>query len=879
MRWQRMTREMHFITSQLDNGAALRCNSSIPIHFMQPSSRTPPDIRDHETLRIIGRGAFGEVWLARSVTGVLRAVKVVWREDYDRPDSFEREFEAIKMFEPISRRHEALVPVLQVGRNDQEGFYYYVMELADDLERGRDIQAETYVPHTLGLQMKRDKRLTAEQCIKLGMTIAEGLDYLHRNQLIHRDVKPSNLIFIDGIGRLADIGLVALLGQRSFVGTEGFVAPEGPGTAASDIFSLGMVLYEASTGKDRLDFPDLPSCATSGTNLVMWRRLQDVICTACAPKARSRFVNAREMALALRGEPLPSSRRLMWTWIAVGSVALLLAVGFGMWLAQSYRGRALMTVNHSVPRLKIVTTPPGAVVFAGEDQLGETPLELNPAEGVPVLYQLRLPGHKQLEIEHIASDEKPAEFDLKLEPSRLPQKGERWMNSLGMDFKPGLGGHVSVEPVEMKYFRRFLEATGRSFEGKVVRFQRGKEQVTAYLVVVPDNDAEAFRYWLTDRDRSEAFLSQEHRYELEPFHFVESGQSAEDMPDGREPEAEPGDEGNWRAFHLRVERQTYGSVVVHSQPEKVRVFQHDQFLGETPLDLPRVRTGPVEYELREEGFADVVLEGEVREGELAELFADMQTRTAVTFGRQWKTNSLGMNFVPLGDVMFSAWEIRYRDYQEYCKATQARRPGRVESAGKGGTLPVVGVDRNEARAFCAWLTEREHNAGLIGAKDVYRLPTDEEWSRAVGLPLERGNTPEERNGRIRGIYPWGFDWPPPTDTDNLADMSSARKASFDSAIVGYEDKFPFVAPVTALPANERGIVGLAGNVSEWVDTDYVLAPAAKPGEQPKPVLGTTRGGNWRTAAQEELLASARMPVPPETRRNTIGFRVVLAHGK
>ena len=268
---------------------------------MQPSVRTPPEIRDHETLRLIGRGAFGEVWLARSVTSVLRAVKVVWREDYDRPDSFEREFEALKHFEPISRRHEGLVPILQVGRNDEDGFYYYVMELADDLERGREIAPDTYKPHTLGLQMKREKRVSEEACIKLGVTIADALDYLHRNQLIHRDVKPSNLIFIDGSCRLADIGLVALLGQRSFVGTEGFVAPEGPGTAAADIFSLGMVLYEASTGKDRLDFPDLPSTSKTGARLDLWRRLQDVVCTACAPKARQRFVNAREMALALKG--------------------------------------------------------------------------------------------------------------------------------------------------------------------------------------------------------------------------------------------------------------------------------------------------------------------------------------------------------------------------------------------------------------------------------------------------------------------------------------------------------------------------------------------------------------------------------------------------
>ena len=59
--------------------------------------------------------------------------------------AFEREFEAIKRYEPISRRHPGLVPILQVGRSDEEGFYYYIMELADDVEKGRNIDPETYV--------------------------------------------------------------------------------------------------------------------------------------------------------------------------------------------------------------------------------------------------------------------------------------------------------------------------------------------------------------------------------------------------------------------------------------------------------------------------------------------------------------------------------------------------------------------------------------------------------------------------------------------------------------------------------------------------------------------------------------------------------------
>lgn len=840
-------------------------------------ARIAPEIRDHETLRLIGRGAYGEVWMARSVTGALRAVKVVWREDYDQADSFEREFEALKRFEPISRRHPGLVPILQVGRSDSQGFYYYVMELADDLSTGRDIQPDTYKPHTLGLEMRREKRIRAERCVKIGTNVAEGLHYLHENKLIHRDVKPSNLIFIDGACRLADIGLVALLGQRSFVGTEGFVAPEGPGTPESDIFSLGMVLYEASTGKDRLDFPDIPSCSASGEKLDVWQRLHRVICKACAPKAKDRYNSALEMGLALRGEPLPS-HRLIWYWSAAGLVTLGLAVGFGMWLAQRNSDAPLLAVQKSTPMLTLKTEPAGADVFAGEDRLGVTPLSLNPEEGLPVIYQLRMPGHKQLEMEHTAIRNRPAVYDLKLEPTRLPQPGERWSNSLGMAFKPSPTGHVSVQPVEIKFFKRFLEATGRSFEGKVVRATATDSAKEAtYFVVVPVDDAEAFRFWLTDTDRNAGVLSQEHHYEVEPFYYVENDSGpagGEDMPDpdDRDGDTSPNEDRDWQAFHLRVERQTYGSVMIRTTPEKVRVFQHDEFLGYTPLELPRVRSGSVEYELREEGFSDVVLEGEVRSGALLELFSDMQTRQAVTFGREWKANSLGLRFVPLGEVMIAAVETRRRDYLEFVKSSNARRPGNIETDGRGGTHPIVGIDREEARAFCAWLTEKERNAGLIGPQDRYRLPTDEEWSRAVGLPLERGSTPADRNGRIRGIYPWGFDWPPPPNVENLADASTRRKTPLENVIPGYEDRFPQLAPVGAFLPNERGITALGGNASEWVDTDY---DPGKTDPKTKKVIGTVRGGNWQTAEPDQLLSSARQALPIDTRRPTVGFRIVL----
>ncbi len=101
-----------------------------------------PSVRDHTLLHPIGRGAYGEVWLARNVVGTLRAVKVVRRADFSEAHPFEREFKGIQKFEPVSRGHDGLVDILQIGRNDAEGYFYYVMELADSI--GKAVQGSKF---------------------------------------------------------------------------------------------------------------------------------------------------------------------------------------------------------------------------------------------------------------------------------------------------------------------------------------------------------------------------------------------------------------------------------------------------------------------------------------------------------------------------------------------------------------------------------------------------------------------------------------------------------------------------------------------------------------------------------------------------------------
>jgi len=271
-----------------------------PIETPTPEYEPPP-IPNHQLLRRIGRGAYGEVWLARDEIGTYHAVKIVYLRSFASAAPYEREFRGIQKFTPISRSHPGFVHVLHVGRN--EGCFFYIMELGDDQETGQHIEPQTYSPKTLAKEVEKRKRVPLPECLQLGLDLASALDFLHQRNLIHRDIKPSNIIFVNDAPKFADIGLVTDIKppgrETTFVGTEGYMAPEGPGAAAGDIFSLGKVLYEIATGCDRHEFPMLPSTLVDEAGTVL-RQFNDILLKACAPDPRQRYQNAGELLAALR---------------------------------------------------------------------------------------------------------------------------------------------------------------------------------------------------------------------------------------------------------------------------------------------------------------------------------------------------------------------------------------------------------------------------------------------------------------------------------------------------------------------------------------------------------------------------------------------------
>ncbi len=280
---------------------------------------TPPEIPGHKMLCIIGRGAYGEVWLARAETNTFHAVKVVWREDFNHPELYHQEYAGTCLYEPLSRHNYGLVPILQVGHHEQD-YFFCVMELADATDPHAATTPEEYHPRTLHSVMSRHRRrpIPLDQVIGAGLHLAHGLARLHEAGLTHGDIKPSNIVYIQEQPRLADAGMVARPGQNHHSGTVGYIPPEGAGSKQADVYALAMVLYEMATGRDRHDFPSLPTTLPEGNE--RWLAFNRIICAAADPSPRRRGITTA-MQLghrleALRHPPVFRPHRSIGTGVA-----------------------------------------------------------------------------------------------------------------------------------------------------------------------------------------------------------------------------------------------------------------------------------------------------------------------------------------------------------------------------------------------------------------------------------------------------------------------------------------------------------------------------------------------------------------------------------
>ena len=203
----------------------------------------------------IGSGGCGDVFLAENRDGDRRALKVFY-PDVDDRRAFDLEYNGMDISRQMST-HPNVLPIESVGRT--EHCIYYTMPLADPLGSGH------YEPYTLYNRIRRDNltgkdELTEAELLELADAMLNALEFIHGKELIHRDVKPDNIMRVEGVWRLGDLGLISRLRPRDFAGTPGFY-PKGKKLRAGtsgDIYALGKTLYCAATGMKPTCYPLVP---------------------------------------------------------------------------------------------------------------------------------------------------------------------------------------------------------------------------------------------------------------------------------------------------------------------------------------------------------------------------------------------------------------------------------------------------------------------------------------------------------------------------------------------------------------------------------------------------------------------------------------------
>jgi formylglycine-generating enzyme required for sulfatase activity len=235
------------------------------------------------------------------------------------------------------------------------------------------------------------------------------------------------------------------------------------------------------------------------------------------------------------------------------------------------------------------------------------------------------------------------------------------------------------------------------------------------------------------------------------------------------------------------------------------------------------------------------------------------------------TNTLGMKFVPVPStkLLFCIHETRKQDYAVFAAAVPGMNEAWKNMVRDGIPVsdkddhPVVGAAWDDVKVFCDWLSKKEGK--------TYRLPTDHEWSIAVGIGREerlgKDITPEVLSGKIADQYPWGGKFTPKKKDKigNYADTAFKEVFPKDPFIEGYTDGFGATAPVMSFPPNHLGLYDMGGNVWEWCEDTYNTRSSDR----------VLRGGCYLTNTADQMTSSFRLNRTVLHRTAVLGFRLVL----
>ncbi len=388
---------------------------------------------DYVIERFLGAGAMGDVYAGRHpIIGKRVAIKVLKRELASEPEAAERFVREAKAVNQID--HPNVIDVFGFGRLPAgDGRLYLVMDLVEGQSLRKAIQ---------------DGALPIDGALEVLAQIADALDAAHARGVIHRDLKPDNVMLTDatppkalvldfGIAKLVTAGVTGngtLTGKGTWLGTPGYMAPEqwaadGAGPA-SDRYALGVMAYEMLSGTLPFQAATLPQMmeqhfrapvpalsmhtgpagqrAPERGKLAYQRTLDPVLARAMAKSPDARFATARELVDALRaaagGKPTRTARRSrsMVAPAAAGiGVLALVVVGFvvvrdGKDPSVDAPRASASRISDGFVRIQVITQPAAATVMRDDKLVGSSPATLEVRPGAPLTIRITKPGYRPI---------------------------------------------------------------------------------------------------------------------------------------------------------------------------------------------------------------------------------------------------------------------------------------------------------------------------------------------------------------------------------------------------------------------------------------------------------------------------------------------------
>lgn len=241
------------------------------------------EFSDFEFILDCGAGAFGRVWLVKDISEQIVALKVIHRSDLAQ-----KELKSLTLYRKYIKNFQYLIQIYHVGQT--ESFFFYTMEASYSADQ------EQYTPLTLDYLIA-NKQVDDSNIPKTLREILSGTARLHENQLAHYDIKPTNILVIDNVMKLGDIGLVSAFSDLFDGGTLPFIPPdlrrrkhnivkdENRGIDC-DLYAVGKILYLMLSGCILKSFPKVPLRKLESQQ---GQYLNRVLNKACANERQERY--------------------------------------------------------------------------------------------------------------------------------------------------------------------------------------------------------------------------------------------------------------------------------------------------------------------------------------------------------------------------------------------------------------------------------------------------------------------------------------------------------------------------------------------------------------------------------------------------------------